>query len=95
MAMGGHGPHEVLPGPALPCPLFPVGGSSLGGLTIALGVAYLQGERPAAVSFPLGQPTLCACVNLLVFNYLPKHHHLDLVFHPGLYIMGFRLPILI
>jgi hypothetical protein len=100
MATGGYGLHEVLPGPALPCLLFPMGGSPQGGLMVALGVAHLRvgGLRPSP--FPLDTPhrapvLILLLIHLSAFTHLLKQYRLKPVFHPEFYIMNFKLPVLI
>jgi hypothetical protein len=57
MARGGHGLPKVSLGPSCPTLLCLVGGSTLTGLKVILGVAFPQGWPPAAVFYPLGHPT--------------------------------------
>jgi hypothetical protein len=54
MGRDGHGLPKVSPGPAMPNPSTPCGWTTPKAVS---GVDRLQGERPAAVLYPNGDPT--------------------------------------
>jgi hypothetical protein len=62
MARSGHGLPKVSPGPAMSDPFTPC-------LTFISGVVHPQGQRPAAVYYPIRHPTLHPTLHAYGYGY--------------------------